>query len=416
MKFPSPALMFTCLFVFVPFASGEEWREFRGYTTGGRLPANSALPTSWSPEQGVKWRTEIPGEGWSSPVVADGKIYLTTAIQNEQKGYDLCLITVDSTSGAVLGQRKVFEQPADAPNIHKKNSHASPTPLLSGTSLYLHFGHQGTACVDRNSGEILWKNDSLEYPPVHGNGGSPVLVGDLLIFSRDGGSAAVVTALDAKTGQVRWEVARDVEVDRTFSFCTPFVFSDEAGRQQLIIPGSNVVQSLDPASGKEHWRLQYEGYSVIPKPIIQDGLVFVCTGYNRPSVLAIDPSGSGDVTDSHLRWQSKSNVPHTPSLVGHAGKIFMVSDRGIASCVSAASGEEVWKKRIGGNFSASPMLVGNNLYLLDESGVCTILDVSASTPSEIAVNKLEERSLASFAIVDSDLLLRTDAALYRITE
>lgn len=393
----------------------DEWREFRGNSVGGHLPANAELPTTWNQKDSVVWRAEIPGEGWSSPVTSRGKIFLTSAVPNDQKGFDLCLLTLDANNGELLSTLKVFEEPADASNIHKKNSHASPTPILTDQSVFIHFGHQGTACIDRNTGDIIWKNASLAYAPVHGNGGSPVLVNDLLIFSRDGGDEAVVTALEATTGEVRWEVKRDVEVRRTFSFCTPFVFSDGQGRQQLIIPGSNVVQSLDPASGKEHWRLRYEGYSVIPKPIIEDGLIFVCTGYNTPSILAIDPTGEGDVTDTHLRWKSKSNVPHTPSLIGYDGKVYMVSDRGIATCLKAKSGDEVWKKRVGGNFSSSPFLAGDNLYLLDESGVCSVFDVSAESPQEISVNKMEERSLASMAIIESDFLLRTENALYRIT-
>ena len=393
-----------------------DWNEFRGSLVEGRLPAIPDLPVTWDQNESVGWRSEIPGEGWSSPVVADGKIYLTTAIATGENGYELCLLTINAETGDIDNRLSIFNEPADAPKIHKKNSHASPTPIVSRNSIFIHFGHQGTACVDRISGEIVWKNDSLAYPPVHGNGGSPVLVENLLIFSRDGGKQALVTALDQKSGKVVWETSRDAEVKRTFSFCTPLVFTDESGRRQLVIPGSNVVQSLDPATGEELWRLRYDGYSVIPKPIRQAGLVFICTGYNTPSILAVDPNGNGDVTDSHLKWQSKTNIPHTPSLIGYDEKIYMVSDRGIAMCLAAESGEELWKKRVGGNFSASPMLIGSNLYLLNEEGICTVLDISGDKPREIAVNKLGERSLASMAIIESDLLLRTDKALYRLTK
>lgn len=239
------------------------------------------------------------------------------------------------------------------------------------------------------------------------------MVDDLLIFSRDGGDIAEVIALDKRSGQVAWRTPRDVEVDKLFSFCTPLVLEDPQ-RPQLILPGSNVVQSLDPATGKEWWRLRYDGYSVIPRPIFESGLVFVCTGYNRPALLAIDPSGSGDVTETHLRWRSDENIPHTPSLVALHGRVALVSDKGIASCFDALSGEQLWRERVGGNFSASPILAGSRMYMLSEEGDCTILDI-ADMPIEVAKNSLGERCLASPAVVGQDLILRSSAALYRLS-
>ncbi len=413
---PLKLVVAVCLLVCSTGTLRADWPEFRGPTKDG-IVTGIDLPTEWSPEQNVRWRTELPGEGWSSPIVVGGAIYLTAAIPTDNNApkttYDLALLILDVQTGKLTNQVSLFTQDADAPKIHSKNSHASPTPVCDGKHLYVHFGHQGTSCTTLE-GEIVWKNESLKYPPVHGNGGSPAIVDDLLIFSRDGRDISVITALDKTTGQVAWQTERDAIVDRQFSFATPLVIETD-GRRQLILPGSNVVQSVDPQTGAEHWRLSYDGYSVIPRPIYESGLVFVCTGYDTPSILAIDPTGSGDVTKTHLVWQSKRNIPKTPSLIGYDGKIAMISDKGIASCFEAQTGKVLWTERIGGNFSASPILVGKNLYLLSEDGVCTILDVSGE-PKEVAVNQLNERSLASPAVVEQDLLIRTDAALYRISD
>ena len=391
-----------------------DWPEFRGPTRDG-VARGVELPTVWSPEQNIVWRSELPGEGWSSPVVVGDFVYLTAAIPSESDaanaGYELALLIVDARTGKLTKRVPLFAEAADAPRIHQKNSHASPTPVRAGSRLYLHFGHQGTACTTLD-GEVIWKNNALRYPPVHGNGGSPAIVEDLLIFSRDGEDISEVTALDAATGQVAWRRQRDVEAQKRFSFCTPLVL-EVGGRQQLILPGSNVVQSLNPKSGEEYWRVTHDGYSVVPRPIYESGLVLVCTGFDRPRLLAIDPTGNGDVTDTHVKWQSASNIPLTPSLLGFDGRVAMINDQGIASCLDARSGKQLWKERIGGNFSASPLLAGHRMYMLSEDGTCTILDVSGS-PTVVAVNQLKERSLASPAVVDHDLLVRTSAALYRI--
>lgn len=391
-----------------------DWPEFRG-PLGDGTARHADLPTEWSRQQNVNWRTELPGEGWSSPVVIGNKIYLTAAVPRlptePDSGFDLALLIVDADSGELLRQVTLFGEGPDAPRIHQKNSRASATPVFDGKRLYVHFGHHGTACTTLD-GEVIWKNDSLTYRPVHGNGGSPVVVAGKVIFSRDGAETSEITALDASTGELAWRTPRNVEVRKTFSFCTPLVL-DDGKLTQVIVPGSNVVQSVDPETGEERWRVTYDGYSVVPRPIYHTGLVFVSTGYDRATLLAIDPSGRGDVTETHLRWRATSGIPKTPSLVGFEDKVAMVSDDGIASCYDAETGKRQWIERIGGDFSASPLLAGNRLYLVSEGGVCTVLDVSG-TPSEIAVNDLGERTLASPAVIDDDLLIRTAEALYRV--
>ena len=251
------------LFATVVFApnSFADWPEFRG-PTGHAVVPERPLPLVWSQEQNLVWRTQLPGEGWSSPVVVGESVYLTAAIADdstsEDRGYELALLIVDARTGAITKRVSLFSESSDSPQIHGKNSHASPTPVFAGSRLYVHFGHQGTACTTRD-GDVIWKNDSLGYKPVHGNGGSPVVIDDLLILTRDGADISETTALDAHTGRIAWRTERNLETGRPFSFCTPLVLQID-GRHQLISPGTDVVQSLDPKTGKEQWRLTYKGY------------------------------------------------------------------------------------------------------------------------------------------------------------
>ncbi len=395
-------------------AGDDEWPEFRG-PTGQGISSAHGLPLRWSPRQNVAWKQAIPGRGWSSPVVSDGRVYLTTSVpvsagaQGDQSLRALCL---DADSGKILWNKEVIrEDGRTAPRIHNKNSHASPTPLVADGRLYVHFGHEGTACLDL-AGEILWTNTELSYAPVHGNGGAPVLVGDALILSGDGSDKQFLAALDRNTGRVLWKVNRNTDAAKKFSFSTPLVITVNQ-RKQVISPGSNVVTAYDPITGAEIWQVRYEGYSVIPRPVYAHGLVFVCTGYDSPSLLAIRPDGMGDVTDTHVAWTTSRAVPHTPSLLVVDDGLYMVSDNGVASCLDAVTGELRWRNRIGGNYSASPLYADGRIYFQNEEGTAVVIR-PGNKFVELARNALGERSLASYAAVDGSLFIRTEQNLYRI--
>lgn len=393
-------------------APRDEWPEFRGPTGQGHTTA-TGLPLEWSAEKNVVWKQPVPGTGWSSPVVGRGRIYLTTALPGPGATPSLRTLCLDAGDGRVLWNTEVFTAAESREQtIHQKNSQASPTPILAGERLYVHFGHHGTACLDL-AGQILWRNQDLGYASVHGNGGSPALVGDRLIFSADGSASPFVVALAARTGEVVWKVVRTADAKQKFSFATPLLITVD-GRPQLISPGSGAVSALDPADGRELWRVRYGGgYSVVPRPVFAHGLLFLATGYNRADLLALRPDGAGDVTDTHLAWRTTKGAPLTPSVVVVGDELFAVNDAGIASCWDARTGTLHWQERLEGNYSASPIAAEGKIYFLSEDGVGTVVR-AARTFEKIATNKLGERTLASYAASDGALFIRTATQLYRI--
>lgn len=408
-----------------------DWPEFRGKHQNGVVMAPS-MPIEWNESNSVQWYSPTEGLGWSSPVIAGDRIYFTTAVQqptgqgssnataqNAIESQDplageqlLCLVCHSADTGKQIFKKVIFKQPASAPAIHKKNSHASPTPVLDGDRVYVHFGHQGTACTDL-SGDILWTDTEHTYPPVHGNGGSPIIVENKLVLTCDGGSNPYTLALDKLTGIEVWRTPRNAGSNQEFSFCTPQLI-EVNGQKQIVSPGSDVVQSLAPEDGSVIWQLKYKGYSVIPRPLYHEGLLFLSTGYTAPQILAVDPTGKGDVTETHLRWSSKTAAPNTPSFVPHESNIISISDSGIAAAFDAQTGKEIWKKRIGGNYSASPTIVGNIIYFQSEDGTTYVYNLDGA-PKEIARNALPGRSFASYAAIDRDWIIRTEGGLYRIS-
>jgi outer membrane protein assembly factor BamB len=399
----------------------QDWPIFRGPTGDGHSDVKN-LPTTWSKTENVRWHVELPGKGWSSPILVAGKLYFTAAITPHGNGDDprtdktLNTLCLDAATGKTLWNVEVFKQDGSKSpdSIHSKNSHASPTPIHQDGKLYVHFGHQGTACLDLN-GKPIWENRQLTYQPQHGAGSTPVLVEGHLIFTCDGREEQHVAALRIKDGTVAWKWKRPTRAQRKFSFATPVCIT-VAGKKQVISPGADMVNALDPATGKEIWRCDYEGYSVVPKPVYGNGLVYICSSFDTPDVLAIDPTGHGDVTSKNIKWQVGPNKrpPCTPSMILDGENLFWVSDGGIASCANALTGDILWNERIGKSYSASPILADSKIYLQDENGLCTIIQASREF-KKLGENKLDgERTLASFAATDGTLFIRTETGMYSI--
>jgi outer membrane protein assembly factor BamB len=407
-------LLSTLLLILAPAVRAEDWREYRG-PTGQGLYAGKGLATEWSTTKNVVWKQPIPGHGWSSPVVQDGRIYLTTAVPigaGKTPDQSLRALCLDAATGKPLWTTEVFLQDGKkAPAIHAKNSHASPSPLIKGKHLFVHFGHQGTACLDLD-GNVVWGNTELRYAPVHGNGGSPIWADGRLVFCADGGDKRFIVALDPDSGKVVWKTDRTSPASRKFSFGTPLLITVD-GKQQIVNPASDVVTAYDPKDGTELWRVKYDGYSVIPRPVAGHGLVFLSTGYDSPRMLAIRTDGTGDVTKSHVAWSMTKAAPHTPSPLLVGDELYTVSDSGMASCVNARTGKVHWQKRVEGAYSASPFYGDGKIYLQSEQGLCTVL--RAGTKYEVlAENALAEKTFASYAAADGALYVRTEGNLYRI--
>jgi len=393
-----------------PLMAGD-WPEFRGPAAMGQSTARN-LPVTWSPTNHVVWKQPIPGSGWSSPVLRSGRIYLTTAIQNASGGLTLQALALDAVTGKPLWETTLFDTADAGASIHSKDGQASPTPIVTEDRLYVHFGHHGSAALDLN-GKVVWRQESVRYTPVHGNGGSPVLVDGLLIFGVDGASEPSLVALDAKDGKVRWETPRETPAKRKFSFCTPLVIESE-GKALVVSPASGAALAYDPTNGREVWRVLYgEGYSVVPRPVLARGLLFVASGYDRPILHAIRPGGKGDVTASHVAWTLAKGAPNTPSMVVVDDLLYCVSDAGIASAIEADNGKVVWSERLGGDFSSSIVYADGRLYFQNEAGVGFVVKPGRQFEL-LAKNDLAERTLASYAVNDGALFIRTAAHLYRI--
>ena len=389
-------------------ASAQDWPEFRGPGGQGHSVERD-LPLEWDETRNVAWKTPLPGLGWSSPVVSGGRVWITTAI--EQRGVSLRLMAFDIATGREALNVEVFHLTGARREINPKNSWASPTPILDGDRVYVHYGADGTAALSTD-GTVIWKQH-FEYASQHGAGGSPVLHGGLLIFNCDGSDAAFVVALDKNTGKVKWKTNRRYPSDQAYT--TPLVIR-VGDRDQLISVGAFRATAYDPLTGKEIWRVGYsEGFSNVPRPIFGHGLVYIATGFQQPAMLAVRPDGAGDVTKSHVAWKLTRGAPLTPSPIIVGDEFYMVNDGGIVSCLDARSGTVIWQQRLGGSYSASPVYADGRIYFLAEQGVTTVI-APGKEFRRLATNSLDGGLLASMAVSNGSLFLRTDSHLYRIVQ
>ncbi|HWN98145.1 MAG TPA: PQQ-binding-like beta-propeller repeat protein [Blastocatellia bacterium] len=381
----------------------QDWPEFRG-PTGQGISDEHGLPLTWSETRNVKWKVAIPGRGWSSPAILGNRIWLTTATE---EGKSLRAICVDRNSGAILQNVEVFRLKQGALK-NAKNSQASPTPVLEGDRIYLHFGAHGTACMTQ-SGEIVWKT-RLEYDNgQHGTGGSPVIYDNLLIVSCDGQDVQYVVALEKLTGKVRWKKFRQGYQ----AYTTPLIVKLPTG-DQIISPGAYRAIAYEPLTGKEIWQVRYgDGFSNVPRPVYGNGLVFICTGFQQPSLLAVRLDGRGDVTKKQIAWTLTRGAPLTPSPLLVGEELYVITDNGIATCVDAKTGKEYWRARLGGNHSASPIYADGRIYFLSEEGESVVI-APGKELKVLAKNELDGETLASMAVSGGSIFVRSRTHLYRL--
>jgi outer membrane protein assembly factor BamB len=384
----------------------QDWPQFRGPEGQGHS-AEQSVPLDWSETSNVAWKTRVPGLGWSSPVVSGGRVWLTSATGDRE--ISLRAMAYDAETGREAVNVEVFRVRSRR-EINPKNSWASPTPIVEGDRVYVHFGAEGTAAMT-TSGDILWKKQ-FPYESQHGAGGSPILYGDLLIFSCDGSDAAFVVALEKQTGKVKWRRDRRYPADQAYS--TPLVIR-VGDRDQMVSVGAYRAAAYDPLSGREIWRVSYaDGFSNVPRPVYAHGLVYIATGFQQPSLIAVRPDGTGDVTKTHVAWTLKRGAPLTPSPLVVGDELYLVNDGGIVTCLDARTGAILWQMRLGGTYSASPLFAAGRIYLPAEEGVTTVL-VPGKQFGRLASNPLDGALLASPAVSKGSIFIRSDSNLYRIS-
>jgi outer membrane protein assembly factor BamB len=396
-------------------SGSDTWPQFRG-PDGTGIASSTGLPLNWNEKENVRWKTSIPGKGWSSPVVFSNQIWMTTATQNQKSLRALC---VDLQSGGIVRDVELFYLRAHEVLGSELSGFASPTSVIERGRFYACFGTYGNACIVTDSGKILWKNQELVFGhDNNGPGSSPIVYKDLYIVNCDGTDVRYVAALDKATGRLAWKTPRSNAIltgpGASKSYGTPQIVSFE-GKEQLISPGAHRVSSYEPASGKEIWAVDLPGWAIVPRPVGWSNLVFVSTGGTKPELWAIRIDGKGVVTETHVVWKYKKQAPRVPSILVIGDRIYMTSDAGIATCLEVGTGKEVWSQRLGtgGNFYASPLFAGGQMHFFDDKGITLVVE-PGSKPHIIATNRLESGCMASPAAIGHAIYLRTKTHLYRI--
>ena len=385
----------------LPAAGAEKhWPRFRG-PSGQGLTGLKSLPSTWTKDsKNILWRTKVPGQGNSSPIVWGNRLFLTSAGED---GADRSVHCLDTNDGKLLWLRKVPERPAER-GVRDKNGFASATPVTDGERVIAFLGTCGLVCYDVK-GNLQWQYDEFRISTTHGTGSSPVLYRDSVILVQDQNRApSIFLALDKRSGKLLWKQKRGPAM----TWSTPVVLR-VGDRDELIFAGAETVKGYDPKSGKELWSLKGPTYEVVPAVVFGNGLLYSASGRNGPT-LALRPGGSGDVTETHLAWRAVRGGPHVPAPLYLGGRLYTVNDFGVATCLDAETGRLIWQQRISDRFSASPIEAGGLLYCPAESGVTYVLKASDRF-EVVAENDLGSPILASPAVVDGKLLLRTQDEL-----
>ena len=412
-------------FLAAPFSVQAQWPEFRGPDRDGTVEADP--PTEWSEDENVGWKKSVHGRGWSTPIIAEGRIWLTTATEDGRRMSVLCF---DEETGETLLDRIFITNDNPEPLSNPMNSYASSTGVVEPGRVYLHFGSYGTICLDTETFETIWQRRDLTCSHWRGPASSLVMWEDLVIVTLEGADQQYFAALDKETGETVWRRDRSTDFDdetdgipansgdRRKAYSTP-IFVEVGDRVQMISNGARAAWGYDAATGEELWQIRYETHSPSSRPVYSEhtGLVYLNTGLGKAEIHAVrlDPDARGDITDSHVEWRIFQRTPKRSSPVLADGLLFMANG-GVASAVDAATGEVVWAERAGGEYSASLLAAGDRVYLFDEDGLCTIVRASREFEG-IAENRLADGFMASPAVTgDGDFVLRTKTHLYRIGE
>ncbi len=410
-------MRFICCLLFVVSAGdparGENWTRFRG-PNGQGVSSEKNLPVSWSNQKNVAWKTAIPGSGWSSPIVYEDRVFLTSAME---EGESCRVICVHRTDGSIAWNTEVHRQIPGAKR--QKNSYATSTPVTDGQRVYAVFYDGTIVAVDFN-GRLVWKSTEVKHYSIHGLGASPILAAGQIIMPFDGSSRtdaqlgfkvpwpnAVVLSLDAETGEVRWKGTRG---ESRVGHVTPVLIEDGT---RLISSGGDRVQCFDVKTGQRIWSVYSQGEGVTPSPVVAGDMIFTSSGFEEPTIRAIRLGGHGDVTDSHIVWEQKRGVPVLPSPLYVDALLYTITRDNILHCIDAGSGDVVWVRRLEGSYSASPVYADGRIYILSEEGVTLVLRPGRQYDEQTR-NLLDDECLASMAVSQGHFYIRSAQFLYSI--
>ena len=408
----------------LPLRLEAQWPRFRGPDGNGTAAAASSLPLKWGEGENVKWKTAVHGRAWSSPVILENRLWVTTATED---GRDLSVLALDPSTGRILHDIKLFHVPKPQ-FAHAFNSFASPTPIAEPGRVYVTWGSPGTAAIDTATGKVRWERRDIECNHFRGAGSSPLIFGNLLIMHFDGSDHQFVMALDKHTGKTVWRTDRSVnfedlgpdgkpqaEGDLRKAFSTPMIVTVN-GRAVLVSSGSKATYGYDPATGREIWRIREPlNFSSSSTPVAAHGLVFYTSGWNNGHLMAVRPDGTGDVTETHVAWRATRGAPKKPSVIVVGDLLYMVNDSGILTCLDARTGSVVWTSRLNGNYSASPLAWRDRIYFFNEDGKTTVIEAGREF-KVLAESLLDGAFMASPAVAGNALFLRAGGHVYRIEE
>jgi outer membrane protein assembly factor BamB len=407
-----------------------EWPQFRGPGGDGVYPPREdgelhGFPLEWSESKNVVWKTPVPGRAWSTPVVMGDQVWLTTATEDGKKMSAVCL---DKASGRKIHDLLLFENPDPEPLANAVNCYGSCSPAIDGERVYVHFGSYGTAALDRATGKVVWQRRDLPCRHFRGPGSSVVLHGDTVILTMDGVDVQYLVALDRKTGKTVWKTDRttdfgDVEAggkirgdgDFRKAYTTPG-FVTVGGRVQLVSPGAKACYGYDADTGKELWKITYDGYSNAASPVfVRDKMAIINTGFGKAHLLGVRLDGEmkGDVTRTHVEWDEMKRIPTLPSPLVVDGKIYITSELGVLSRIDGASGRIEESLPLGGRYSSSGVHADGHLFFLSEEGETQVVR-PGDKMELVATNPLADGFMASAALDGSSLYLRTKSHIYRI--
>jgi len=402
-------------------AQQVNWTHFRGSNLDG-ISKDQNAPTTWNDSLNIIWKSRISGKGWSSPVVYGDQVWVSTASEDGKQMFGICL---NSKSGKEIFNIKLFEPGTTFPK-HDINTFASPTPCIDKEFVYFHFGTYGTACVKTKDGSVVWKRSDLNCDHVQGPGSSPIIYKNLLILHLEGVDVQYIVALDKITGKTVWKKDRPKDCyDKLVpigkkAYITPIIINVK-GKDLLISNGSAACIAYNPETGEEVWRVVQGEDSTISMPFFENGIVYFYTSFVTPKsgeqyceLMAVDPSGTGDITKTHIIWRLKSPVLQLLTPVIKNGLIYTIDSKNNLYCLDAKTGTSIYSKRLTGKYNSSPVYAGGKIYFTSTNGE-TMIIMEGRKFEVISRNKLKGEVFATPALVNNSIIMRSGANLYCIS-